>query len=143
MQLDTAKANATSKLDAIAAAQDAAKALEAKRADAAKTARDAKLALVPISVFISRKTQRLYVRHRFELILDVPVMIRDPDKAIGMHVLTAVARGDGGLRWTAVTIEGETAPRPRSTASPSRKMCLIASRRPHCPDPRSSSRMSR
>jgi lipoprotein-anchoring transpeptidase ErfK/SrfK len=105
-QLDTAKANAKSKLDAVAAAQDAAKALEAKRADNAKTARDAKLALVPISVFISRKTQRFYVRHGFESILDVPVTIRDPDEAIGTHVFTAVGRGDGGLRWTAVTIEG-------------------------------------
>ena len=30
-----------------------------------------------------------------------------------------------------------------STASPSRRMCLIASRRPQCRDPRSSSRTSR
>jgi hypothetical protein len=105
-QLDTAKANAKSKLDGVAAAQDAAKALEAKQADNAKTARDAKLALVPISVFISRKTQRLYVRHGFESILDVPVTIGDPDKAMGTHVFTAVGRGDGGLRWTAATIEG-------------------------------------
>jgi chemotaxis protein histidine kinase CheA len=35
----------------------------------------------------------------------VPVTIRDPDKPIGTHVFTAVARTDGGLRWTAVTID--------------------------------------
>ena len=105
-QLDTAKANAQSKLDTVAAAQDAAKAAEAKRADTAKTARDAKLALVPASVFISRRTQRLYVRRGFESILDVPVTIRDPDKAIGTHVFTAVGRTDAGMRWTAATIEG-------------------------------------
>ena len=34
-------------------------------------------------------------------------------------------------------------PRTRSTASPSRRKCSIASRRPHCRDPRSSSRTSR
>ncbi len=104
-QLDTAEADAKSKLDAAAAAQDAAKAAEAKRADAAKAAREAKLALQPVSVFISRKTQRLYVRRGFEAALEAPVTIRDPDKPIGTHVFTAVAPAEGGLRWTAVTID--------------------------------------
>jgi lipoprotein-anchoring transpeptidase ErfK/SrfK len=104
-QLDTAEANAKSKLDAAAAAQDAAKAAEAKRTDAAKAAREAKLALEPVSVFISRTTQKLYVRRGFEATLEVPVTIRNPDKPIGTHVFTAVARGGAGLRWTAVTID--------------------------------------
>ena len=104
-QLDTAEANAKSKLDAAAAAQDAAKAAEAKRADAANAAREAKLALEPVSVFISRTTQRLYVRRGFEATLEVPVTIRNPDKPIGTHVFTAVARAEGRLRWTAVTID--------------------------------------
>jgi lipoprotein-anchoring transpeptidase ErfK/SrfK len=104
-QLDTAEANAKSKLDAAAVAQDAAKAAEAKRTDAAKAAREAKLALEPVSVFISRTTQKLYVRRGFEATLEVPVTIRNPDKPIGTHVFTAVARGGAGLRWTAVTID--------------------------------------
>jgi len=104
-QLDTAEANAKSKLDAAAAAQDAAKAAEAKRADAANAAREAKLALAPISVFISRTTQKLYVRRGVEAILEVPVTISNPDKPIGTHVFTAVARAGAGLRWTAVTID--------------------------------------
>jgi L,D-transpeptidase-like protein len=104
-QLDTAEANAKSKLDAAAAAQDAAKVAEAKQADAAKAAREAKLALQPVSVFISRTAQKLYVRRGFDAILEVPVTIRNPDKPIGTHVLTAVARADQGLRWTAVTID--------------------------------------
>jgi hypothetical protein len=105
-QLDTVAANAKSKLDAAAAAQDAAKAAEARQADAAKAAREAKLVLEPLSVFISRTTQRLYVRRGFEAILEVPVTIRDQDKPIGTHVFTAVGRADRGLRWTAVTIDG-------------------------------------
>jgi hypothetical protein len=104
-QLDTAEAGARSKLDAAAAAQDAAKAAEAKRDDAAKAAREAKLALQPVSVFISRTTQKLYVRRGFEAILEVPFTIRNADKPIGTHVFTAVARAQGGLRWTAVTID--------------------------------------
>ena len=113
-QLDAAKA--TSKLDALTAAQDAAKAAETKRADAAKAASDAKLALEPVSVFISRATQKLYVRRNthkripdggemFDTSIEVPVTIRDPDKPIGTHVFSAMARTDGGLRWTEVTID--------------------------------------
>ena len=105
-QLDTAKADAKTKLDAAKAAQDAAKAAEAKKADTAKAAHDAKLALEPVSIFISRATQRLYVRRGFGANLEVPVTIRNPDKPIGTHVFTAVARTDDGrLRWTAVTID--------------------------------------
>jgi lipoprotein-anchoring transpeptidase ErfK/SrfK len=106
-QLDTASAGAKAKLDAAAAAQDAANAAEAKRTEAAKAAREAKLALEPVSVFISRATQRLYVRRGFGAYFDVPVTIRNPDQRIGTHVFTAVARTNTGLRWTAVTIDRE------------------------------------
>ena len=41
----------------------------------------------------------------FDFSIEVPVTIRDPDKRIGTHVFTAMARNDGGLRWTAVTID--------------------------------------
>ena len=111
-QIDTAKA----KIAADVAAKDAAKAAEAKRVDAVKAAADAKLALEPVSVFISRATQKLYVRrdtHKrvpdggeyFDTILEVPVTIRNPEKPIGTHVFTAVASAGAGLRWTAVTID--------------------------------------
>jgi L,D-transpeptidase-like protein len=104
-QLDTATADAQAKRDAAAAAQTAAKAAEAKRAETAAAARDAKLALEPVSVFISRKTKKLYVRRGFAATIEVPITIRDPDKPIGTHIFTAMARTDSGLRWTAVTID--------------------------------------
>ena len=104
-QLDAAKADAKSKLDAAAAAQNAAKAAEAKRTETAKAARDAKLVLEPVSLFVSRSTQRLYVRRGMEVGFEVPITIRNSDKPIGTHVFTAVARTNGGLRWTAVTID--------------------------------------
>ncbi len=105
MQLDTAASAAKAKQDAAAAAQEIANAAEAKRADAAKAAREARLLLEPVSIFISRATQRLYVRRGFGAYLDVPVTVRDPDRRIGTHVFTSVARTDAGLRWTAVTID--------------------------------------
>ena len=115
-QLDTARANAKSQLDAAAAAKDAAKAAQTKKADTAKAASEAKLALEPVSVYISRATQKLYVRRNthkqwpdggevFDATIEVPVTIRNPDKRIGTHVFTAMARSDAGLRWTAVTID--------------------------------------
>ena len=45
------------------------------------------------------------MRRGFGAFLEVPVIIRNPDKRIGTHVFTAVARTDAGLRWTAVTID--------------------------------------
>jgi hypothetical protein len=115
-QLDTANADAKSKLDAAAAAKEAAKAAQTRKADTAKAASEAKLALEPASIFISRATQKLYVRRNthkrwpdggevFDATIEVPVTIRDPEKPIGTHVFTAVARNDAGLRWTAVTID--------------------------------------
>ena len=41
----------------------------------------------------------------FDATIEVPVTIRDPDKPIGTHIFTAMARSDAGLRWTAVTID--------------------------------------
>jgi hypothetical protein len=113
-QLDRAEADAKSRLDAAAAAKDADKAAETKKAAAAKAANEAKLE--PVSVYISRATQKLYVRRNthkrwpdggevFDATIEAPVTIRNPDKPIGTHVFTAMARNDAGLHWTAVTID--------------------------------------
>src|SRR5580704_11474590 len=46
----------------------------------------------------------------FDATIEVPITIRNPDKPIGTHVFTAMARNNGGLRWAAVTIdEGDDA----------------------------------
>ncbi len=37
--------------------------------------------------------------------LEFPVSIKNPDKPIGTHIFTAVARAEGGLRWTEVSID--------------------------------------
>jgi len=103
-QWDAGMAELQPKLDAAASTKEAAAAAESARAGAAKAAREAARDLEPVSIFISRKTQRLYVRRGFEPVLDVPVTINDADRPIGTHVFTAVARTDGGLRWTAVTL---------------------------------------
>ncbi len=120
-QLDAARADLKAKQDAVAAAQAAAKAAEAKRVETAKAATDAKLANEPVSIFISRATKKLYVRrdtHKkwpdggelYDFSEEFPVTIKNPDKPLGTHIFTAVARAEGGLRWTEVSIDnGDTA----------------------------------
>jgi hypothetical protein len=107
-QWDAANTETQPKLDAVATAREAAAAAESARAAAAKAAREAARELAPVSVFISRKTQKLYVRRGFEPVLESPVTIRDADRALGTHVFTAVGRTDTGLRWSAVTLNDLT-----------------------------------
>jgi L,D-transpeptidase-like protein len=115
-QFDAAKSAQKTKQDAVADAAALVKTTQAKQIEAAKAAKDAKLALEPVSIFISRATHKLYVRRdthkqepdggeRFDTTIEIPVTIDNPGKPIGTHVFTAVARTKDGLRWTAVTID--------------------------------------
>src|SRR5262249_17812252 len=105
-QLAVARAELAPKLDALAAARAAALAAENARVLAAEAAQAMARNLEPVSVFISRKTQRLYVRQAFRPILESPVTIENPDRPIGTHVFTAMERsgGDGQMRWTVVSL---------------------------------------
>jgi hypothetical protein len=120
--LDAARTDGKDRLDAAASTKEAAKAAELKKAEANKAATDARLALEPVSIYISRATQKLYVRRNthkpapdgggevFDSTIEVPVTIRDPETPIGTHVFTAMARDGAALRWSAVTIDsGDTA----------------------------------
>ena len=88
---------------------EAAQAADAEKATAMAAAREAKLKLSPVSIFISLKTQKLYVRQGTEPVLELPVTIRDPDKPIGTHIFTAVdyAKGGNDIRWTVVSLGGK------------------------------------
>jgi len=112
VQWEVAKAGLQQKLDAVTSAREAAAAAEAARASAAEAARRAARELQPVSVLISRKTQRLYVRQAFEPIFESPVTIADPDRPIGTHVFTAIERStdDANLRWSVVSLDGGSPP---------------------------------
>ena len=60
----------------------------------------------PISVFVSLKESKLYVRQGWKPLFDAPVSFEHPEQPIGTHVYTAMgAKADGsGLRWTVVSI---------------------------------------
>ena len=115
-QFDAASAEAKQKLDVSNATKDAAKAAATRRRDTTKAAVEASLSLEPVSIYISRATQKLYVRRAtrqpvadggevFDASIEVPVKIRDPGKPIGTHVFTAMAQEGAALRWSAVTID--------------------------------------
>jgi lipoprotein-anchoring transpeptidase ErfK/SrfK len=60
----------------------------------------------PISVFISRKEGKLFVRKGFQPVFDAPVTIDRPDQTIGTHLFTAVSvKNDGSaMRWLEVSM---------------------------------------
>jgi hypothetical protein len=94
----------------VASAIRAYKDVDNARKAAADSVKSWNRRLAPISVFISRQTQRLYVRQGYIKVFDVPVTIRDPEKPLGTHLYMAmqpVQSGDGStptLRWLVLTI---------------------------------------
>jgi hypothetical protein len=105
-QVAVAKAELQPRLDAAASAREAAVEAEKIRVVAAEAVREVAHDLEPVSVFISRKTQRLYVRRAFQPILESPVTIQDADRPIGTHVFTAMERiGDVDMRWSVVSLD--------------------------------------
>ena len=73
---------------------------------AVAAARGAERKTFPVSIFVSLKTQRLYVRQGHEPVTDVPVTISEPGQPVGTHIFTAVdyQKDGAGLRWTAVSL---------------------------------------
>ena len=60
----------------------------------------------PVSVFVSRKQNRIFVRQELVPLFDLPLTIASPERPLGTHVFTAMAlTNDGtGMRWTVVSI---------------------------------------
>jgi hypothetical protein len=63
----------------------------------------------PVSIFVSRKEKKIYVRQNFSPLFYAPVTIDHPEQAFGTHVFTAMAYLDDGatLRWNVVSLPGE------------------------------------
>jgi len=67
--------------------------------------------VLPISVFVSRKLSRLFVRQGFTPLFDAPVKIQNPAELIGTHVFSAMEFQNEGatIRWTIVSIPEKAA----------------------------------
>ncbi len=111
-KLAAAEAKATEARDAkatkdqeLAAALTAIRDADAATAQAAADAKQAVRRLEPVSILISRKTGKLYVRQATERLFEMPIAIRDPEKPLGTHLFIAMRPGDNGasLRWVSLT----------------------------------------
>ncbi|MGQ0674356.1 MAG: L,D-transpeptidase family protein [Hyphomicrobium sp.] len=92
---------------ALAAAQSALDAADSAMKAAVAKAKEAERKLLPVSVFISLRTQRIYIRQGHEPVMDMPVTIRDADiLPIGTHVFTALDYTPDGnsTRWNVVSL---------------------------------------
>jgi lipoprotein-anchoring transpeptidase ErfK/SrfK len=121
---EAAKEDAKAAALAIESYKTAVKKADAKRKDALRAYTEAKAQLkaslleekaakrreakrhLPVSVFVSRKTQRLYVRQGHTPVLDLPVTIENPERLIGTHVFTALdyVTGKQEMTWNVVSI---------------------------------------
>jgi hypothetical protein len=72
----------------------------------------------PVSVFISRKEGKLFVRKGFDPIFSTPVKFSEPERPLGTHLFTALeVNDDDTMRWNVVTVPtapGRTVTRSRS-----------------------------
>jgi hypothetical protein len=112
------------------AAMDSAFADADRRLNEARTAasaaviaqKDAERRTAPISMLISKKEGRIYVRQGLAPLFDAPIDIRDPKTPLGSHLYVATAASDDGksLKWHVVSMPVRIGDEPsagRKTAS--------------------------
>ena len=128
--------------EAMAAARAAWDAENASRIAAAE-AKAAERGTDPISIFISRKTSRLYIRQAWGPVHEAAVTIRDPEAPIGTHTYLAVepAADSKSLRWLSVTFpvakpvsrsdDDDDDDRPKSRRGKAAQAAEAAPARPH------------
>jgi L,D-transpeptidase catalytic domain len=90
--------------------------------------------IVPISVFVSRKSSKLFVRQGFRPLFDAPVKIQNPEEPLGTHVFTAMEFENEGtaVRWTVVSMSEES---PRMSAGFTGARAAPAKQRIETPPP--------
>ena len=110
-KLETAKkasaAKASEWADAVRRSNEARAASEA----AANSMKEASRRMSPVSVLVSKKDQRIYVRQGLAPIFDAPASVRDPETPLGSHLYIATALSDDGasLEWSVVSMPAQAA----------------------------------
>jgi hypothetical protein len=109
--LDEARARGAAKTPAAFAAVEAWKRAVAVASAAENLVNETDRRREQVSVFISRKEGRVFIRQDWKEVWEAPVTIRDPDRPLGTHVYTAVdAAPDGSsMRGTALSMPPESA----------------------------------
>jgi len=109
--LEEARNREAVKTPAAFAAVQVWKAAVADSKAAAETFKEADRRLEPVSVFVSKKEGRIFIRQDWKEVYEAPVTIRDPDRPLGTHVYIAVAAEPDGsaMRWSAISVPPEPA----------------------------------
>jgi hypothetical protein len=92
--------------EAAAIAVQAARDAQLKRDTAAAQLQATASALEPVSVFVSGKEGRIYLRQGFAPLMDAPITIRDTGERLGTHLFKAMSTSEdgSGVDWLAVTV---------------------------------------
>ena len=75
-----------------------------QKGELAASPKDLLLRAGPISIYISRKLGKLYVRKGLEPVFETPVTIAQGDQPLGTHVFTALDAKDGVPRWNVLSL---------------------------------------
>jgi len=119
--LTDARAREAAKTPGAFAAVEAWKRAAAAASDTSDLVEEAERRSSQVSVFISRKEGRIFIRQNWKEVWEAPVTFRDPDRLLGTHIYTATdAAADGSaVKWVAITIPAEGQP-PKEAAARSK-----------------------
>jgi lipoprotein-anchoring transpeptidase ErfK/SrfK len=115
--LDEARGREAIKTPAAFAAVETWKRAAAAASEASDLVDQAERRQAQVSVFISRKEGRIFIRQNWKEVWEAPVTFRDPDRPLGTHIYTAVSTEPDGsaVKWTAITLPAEGMP-PKEAA---------------------------
>ncbi|MDX2201588.1 MAG: L,D-transpeptidase family protein [Hyphomicrobiaceae bacterium] len=114
-ELEKARQQNDAKAEAAERAAEEARSAEIAKDKANDDAEEAVRMLSPVSVLVSRKMRRFYVRQANLPVTEGPIDIRDPEKTIGSFVYTALDFKDEGareMRWSVVSMYRDIAAMP-------------------------------
>jgi lipoprotein-anchoring transpeptidase ErfK/SrfK len=82
---------------------------EAKRREAKRQ--------LPVAIFISRQTKKLYVRQGYAPIFETPVEIAEPERPMGTHVFTALSAAPNAktMNWSVASVSTSAPSDPKLT----------------------------
>lgn len=118
-QLETAKTQNQARIEASERAADDLKAAELAKDRADELAVESERRLSPVSVFVSRKMRRFYVRQANLPVMEGPADFSNPNDTVGSFVYTALDYKDASaqdMRWSVVSLYKSLGDMPKSAA---------------------------
>jgi chemotaxis protein histidine kinase CheA len=105
-KLEEVRATETVKTREASEAERAAKEARAAMANAQALAKEAGRRVAPVSILVSKKDMRVYIRQSLAPVLNAPVKIRNPETPLGTHVYIATSTQSDGtaLGWSVVSM---------------------------------------